>query len=99
MAHPTVEDAIRVLTDPSFKAAAQPSDVDPVRINPTLFRNFLYERGATFDEAEELIIEALDRVGGWRDTEVLPPFEETSPAATTPEVVELFLVPARALSD
>jgi|SRR5215211_2873097 len=99
MAHPTVEDAITALTDPNFKAAAQPSDADPVRINPTRVRIFLQEKGATVDEAEGLINEALQRVGGWKDTEVLPPFQETSPTAPTPEVVELFLVPAAALSD
>lgn len=97
MAQPTVEDAIEVLTDPSFKEAAQSSDVDPVRVHPVRVRTFLYERGGDGDEVERLIDEALGRVGGWRDTEVLPPLEETSPTTPTPEVVELFLVPADAL--
>src|SRR5215218_5925446 len=94
-----IEDAITVLTDPHFKAAAQPSGADPVRVNPTPTQNLPRERGATVDEAEELINEALQRVGGLegeRGAPILPRDLSTGPYTGGRRAV---LVPASALSD
>jgi hypothetical protein len=76
MAKPTVDDAIELLTDPGFRAPGQPSDARFIHIAGNRVLAELQNRGASEEQAQGLVQQALRQLGG-EDLSRDVPFEET----------------------